>query len=151
MVWLPYNVGKVKAYGADLLAGVEYAFDDWKAGFSARYGWQKALDKTPDSYTFDQQIPYVARHTLVLTADAGWKGWALGAIFNLRRGRRDGTGEMPDWNTLDLTAGKEFSLGDGMTLGLKAAARNLLDCRYDIIRDYPMPGRSFLGGIEFRF
>ena len=151
MVWLPYNVGKVKAYGADLLAGVEYAFDDWKAGFSARYGWQKALDKTPDSYTFDQQIPYVARHTLVLTADAGWKGWALGAIFNLRRGRRDGTGEMPDWNTLDLTAGKEFSIGDGMTLGLKAAARNLLDCRYDIIRDYPMPGRSFLGGIEFRF
>lgn len=151
MVWLPYNVGKVQAFGADIMSGFDFVSGDWKAGFMAKYGWQKALDKTPDSYTFDEQIPYVARHTLVLTADASWKGWGLGAVFNFRDGRRDGSGEMPAWNTLDLTAGKEFKLGAGLALGIKFMARNLLDCRYDIIRDYPMPGRSFMGGIEFKF
>lgn len=151
MVWLPYNVGKVEALGADILAGLDWASGDWNAGFCARYGFQKALDKTPDSYTLGEQIPHVARHTLVLSADASWKGWALGAVFNLRSGRRDGTGEMPSWNTLDVTAGKEFNLGGGMVLGLNAIARNLTGCSYEIIRDYPMPGRNFLCAVQLRW
>lgn len=150
-VWLPYNVGKVEATGADLSVGIDWTSNDWKVASGIRYGWQQALDKTPDSYTFDQQIPYVARHALVFTADASWKGWALGALFNLRGGRRDGTGEMPAWNTLDLQAGKDFSLGKGMSLGARLSVRNMLNCRYDVIRDYPMPGRSLSGGIEFKF
>lgn len=151
MVWLPYNVGKVQAWGADLLAGAQWKQNGGKAGFTARYGWQKALDKTPDSATYDSQIPYVARKTLVLTADGGYKGWTLSALFQLRDGRRDGTGSLPAWRTLDLTAGKEFSFGDGMVLGVSVSARNLTDCRYDIIRDYPMPGRHFMAALEFRF
>ena len=151
MVWLPYNVGKVQAWGADLLAGAQWNQDGRKAGFTARYGWQKALDKTPDSATYDSQIPYVARKTLVLTADGGYKGWTLSALFQLRDGRRDGTGSLPAWRTLDLTAGKQFSFGDGMVLGVSVSARNLTDCRYDIIRDYPMPGRHFMAALEFRF
>lgn len=151
MVWLPYNVGKVQAMGADLMAGADYAAGPWKAGLSVRYGWQKALDKTPDSYTYDQQIPYVARHTVVLLANAAWKGWGLDAAWQLRAGRQDASGEMPDWSTLDLGFGKDFCLGKAGVLGLKLRARNLLDCRYEIIRDYPMPGRNFLAGLEYRF
>ena len=151
MVWLPFNVGKVQAWGADLLAGAQWRQNGGKAGFTARYGWQKALDKTPDSATYDSQIPYVARKTLVLTADGGYKGWTLSALFQLRDGRRDGTGSLPAWRTLDLAAGKEFSFGDGMVLGVSVSARNLTDCRYDIIRDYPMPGRHFMAALEFRF
>ena len=150
-VWLPYNIGKVNAMGADLLLGTDYSAGDWKAGLSARYGWQKALDKTPDSATFDQQIPYVARHTLILSGNADWKGLYLNAVYNLRAGRRDGTGELPNWNTLDLSAGKSFCLGKAGTIGVKVSALNLLNNRYEVIRDYPMPGRSFLGGIEYKF
>ncbi|MCR5325411.1 MAG: TonB-dependent receptor [Bacteroidales bacterium] len=151
MVWLPYNVGKVEAFGADVLASADYAAGDWKAGASVRYSWQKATDKTPDSYTFGQQVPYVAKHTVVLTAVIGWKGWRLEPVFNLRGGRCDGTGELPDWQTLDVTAGKDFNLPGNMVLSLNVIGRNLLDCRYDIVRDYPMPGRSFLAGLSFVF
>ena len=150
-VWLPYNVGKVQAMGADVLLAAEYAFQDGKAGLSARYGWQKAVDKTPDSYTYDQQIPYVARHTLVLTADAAWKGFSMNAVFNLRKGRLDSAGEMPDWHTLDLWAGKSFCLGQAGALVFKLSARNLLNQSYEMVSGYPMPGRSFMGGIEYRF
>lgn len=150
-VWLPYNVGKVKAWGADLLADAHFVSGSWKGGVSARYGWQKALDKTPDSANLDKQIPYVARHTVVLAGDIDWKGLSLNAVFNLRAGRLDGTGEMPNWNTLDLTLGKSFCLGKAGEIGIKASAYNLFNNRYEVIRDYPMPGRSFMAGVEYKF
>jgi hypothetical protein len=31
------------------------------------------------------------------------------------------------------------------------SARNLLNCSYELVRDYPMPGSSFLGGFTFKF
>lgn len=149
--WLPYNVGKVQAMGTDFLVAAEYAFQDGKAGLSTRYGWQKALDKTPDSYSYNQPIPYLAAHTLVVSADAAWKGWTVDAVWHLRAGRKDATGDMPNWNTLDVTAGKTFCLGKAGSVALRAVGRNLFNQRYQVVSNYPMPGRSFLAGLEYKF
>ena len=150
-VWLPYNVGKVEAKGADASLSLRYGGEGLQGGFSARYAWQSALDKTPDSYTFDQQIPYVARHTVTLATDLSLSGWRLDALWNWRGGRNDASGEMPDWNALDLSLRKAFQFGASTQLAFFLTARNLLDCRYELVRDYPMPGRSLLGGFEFKF
>ena len=150
-VWLPYNVGRVEAKGADASLGLRYDGEALKGGLSARYAWQSALDKTPDSATLDQQIPYIARHTVVLAADASLSGWRLDAQWNWRGGRFDSTGELPAWNTLDLTLAKTFALCDGASLTFNVSGRNLLDCRYEMVRDYPMPGRNVLGGFTFKF
>ena len=150
-VWLPYNVGKVEAKGADLSTALRYEGKHLQGGLSARYAWQSALDKTPDSYTFGQQIPYVARHTVVLGADIAAAGWRLDALWNWRGGRADASGAMPDWNTLDLSLRKGFTLCGSSVLSFFISVKDLLDCRYELVRDYPMPGRSVLGGFEFKF
>ena len=150
-VWLPYNIGKVQAKGVDVSLSARYEGEIWTSGLSARYAWQSALDKTPGSYTFDQQIPYVARHTATLAADCGAAGWRLDALWNWRGGRFDASGEMPSWNTLDLSLRKRFTLCGSSAITLFVSAKDLLDCRYELVRDYPMPGRSFLGGFEFSF
>ncbi len=150
-VWLPYNVGKVEAKGADLSAALRYEGSRLQGGLSARYAWQSALDKTPDSYTFGQQIPYVARHTVVLGADLAAAGWRFDALWNWRGGRADASGEMPDWNSLDLSLRKGFTLCGSSVLSFFVSVKDLLDCRYELVRDYPMPGRSMLGGFEFKF
>ena len=150
-IWLPYNVGKVDAKGIDASLGLRYDNGTFAGGLSARYARQSALDKTPDSYTYDQQIPYVAKNTVVLAGDASLAGWRLDAVWNLRSGRFDANGEMPDWNTLDLSLSKDFRLGRVGVLGLNVTVRDLLDCRYELVRDYPMPGRSVLGGLTFKF
>lgn len=150
-VWLPYNVGKVQSMGVDLQAGFVFAKGNWRAALNARYGWQQALDKTPDSYTYNQQIPYVARHTLVVNAEAAFKGWTLALLWNQRMGRWDSNGKMPNWETLDLTFNKDFRLGKGMALGAFVTGKNLLNYRYDVVTGYPMPGINFLAGIQFRF
>ncbi len=150
-IWLPYNVGKVYSYGLDALAGADFAKGLWAAGLSARYGWQKALDKTPDSYSFNEQIPYIARHTLILQGYLSWWGIKLEGVYHLNAGRRDSVDVMPDWNTLDLSLCKEFDIKRAGQIGLSLCARNLLDCRYEVVRDYPMPGRSFLGSLTYKF
>ena len=150
-VWLPYNVGRVEAWGADASLALRYEGDAWKGGLSARYARQSALDKTPDSASYDQQIPYVAKNTVVLAGDISRAGWRLDALWNWRGGRFDATGELPAWNTLDLSLGKTFTVCDAASLTLSVTGRNLLDCRYEMVRDYPMPGRSVLGGFAFKF
>ena len=57
---------------------------------------------------------------------------------------------MPDWNTLDFTAGKDFNM-KATVLGIRLTARNVADCRYELSGGYPMPGRSFMGGLELKF
>jgi outer membrane cobalamin receptor len=150
-IWLPYNVGKVQASGLDAALSLRYDNGRLSGGFSARYSYQNAVDKTPDSYTFDTQIPYVAKNTVVLTGNVALAGWRLDAVWNWRGGRVDSNGEMPNWNTLDLTLSKDLTLGKLGVLSFNVSARNLLNCSYELVRDYPMPGSSFLGGFTFKF
>lgn len=150
-IWLPYNIGRALMAGADLQAGAVYGQGAWKASFTARYAFLDATDRTPEGGSYGQALPYVARHSANLDASMSWRGWGLGLQWNIREGRRDSYGPMPGWNTLDLTAGKEFNFGRGLALALKFYARNLTDSRYELSGGYPMPGRSFLGGAEFKF
>lgn len=149
-IWLPYNIGKVRAAGADLSVSTTYTSGDWKAGASARYSFQDARDRTPDSYTFDSPVPYIARHTAVLTGEIGYKGWRLEAIWNFRDGRSDSSGKMPSWNTLDLNASKTLKIKNICKLDLMISARNITDTRYEISSGYPMPGWGLYGGVAVR-
>lgn len=149
-VWAPYNIGKVHSSGFDAVAGISHE-GDWDYSLDARYSYQSALDMTPDSYSYGRQIPYTARHSVVLTAHVGWKGWALSPVWLMRAGRTDGTGSLPDWNTLDVNLARSFRIRNAGILSLKLSARNVMDCRYETVSGYPMPGRNFIGGIEFKF
>ena len=150
-LWFPYNIGKALMYGADLRAGTAFKKGYWTGSLSAAYAWQETKDKTPDSASYDQQIPYVPRHSLTVALDGSFKGLSLDLLWNLKCGRRDGYGEMPDYNTFDITVGKDFPFRGGRSLGIKFLARNITDTRYELSSGYPMPGRSFYGSIEFNF
>ena len=156
-IWAPYNIGKVLSTGLDVAAGFVWRRGEWMCSFDAKYTLLSAVDKTPDSYTYGQQIPYIAKHTLVLNAVASWKGWSVAPVWHLRAGRMDGSGApdgsgmLDDWNTLDLTFSKELKLPKTGPLSFKFSVRNLMDCSYEVSSGYPMPGRSFIGGFEYKF
>lgn len=150
-IWYPYNVGKVEALGTDLSLFAGKQGRRWMWRLDAKYSWQNAVDISEGSYNYGLQVPYIARHSAVLSAQAGYRSWKARLNWKLRSGRRDSYGELPSWNSLDLDLSRGFSFGKRCGLEVVLSARNLTDCRYEAVRYYPVPGRSFIAGVEFKF
>lgn len=149
-IWLPYNVGRVEIAGLDASASLRWSRGPWDAGLSASYSLQDARDRTEGSTSFGEQISGTPKHSLNLAAALGRNGWKLSAGWCYRGGRRDSAGELPDWNTLDLSLEKSLKLGT-TELGIRLKARNICGSEYEIVRYYPMPGCSLLAGVELKF
>lgn len=152
-IWLPYNIGKVFSAGTDISARASFSSNGWDGSISAEYTLVDAKDKTPDSVSYGKQIPYIARHSLTATGSIGWKGWKSDAVWNMREGRSGSYGDLPGWNTLDISFSKSFRLGrkeDGRSMNISLRADNLTDMRYELSAGYPMPGRSLMAGISIK-
>ncbi|MBQ0077839.1 MAG: TonB-dependent receptor [Bacteroidales bacterium] len=147
-IWLPYNIGIVQVKGIDSKVSFDYTGKLVKTGLSAQYSFQDAIDKTTEA---SRQVPYISRHTLSICAKASCRGWSGNLAWNKRAGRYDSAGPMPDYDTLDLTLGKDIHLPEGLEMDFRIYAHNLCDCRYCLVSGYPMPGRSFYAEIDFKF
>ena len=145
-IWLPYNIGKVRTAGADALFGIAFSKDRWSVSSDVKYSYISSVDLLTGA-----PVPFTSKHLISVNADAGYAGWCLNALWQMRAGRSDGYGPLPAWNTLDAALSKNFSLGKSHVLGLKIMIKNILDCRYETVSGYPMPGRSFMGGVEYKF
>lgn len=150
-IWLPYNIGRMQAAGADLGLGLRYGGARWDWGFNMKYAFQDATDQTPGSSNYGIQVPYIARHSLSAGADALFRGWRVALDWILRCGRYDSYGRMPDWNSLNASIDKEFSFSDTLGLRIGIKVNNLLDTRYEAVRYYPLPGRSLLASVSLSF
>ncbi len=145
-IWLPYNIGKVRTAGADALCGVVFTKDKWMVASDVRYSYISSVDMLTGA-----PVPFTAEHVVSVNADVDYAGWSLDALWQMRAGRSDGYGDLPAWNTLDAALSKNFSLGKSHVLGFKIMVKNIIDCRYEAVSGYPMPGRSFMGGIDYKF
>ena len=104
-IWAPYNIGIVRSVGTDVLFGFAHE-GEWAYGADVKYTYQSAVDLTPDSATYGEQIAYIAKHLLVFSGNLEWKKWSLSPIWQLRSGRSDGYGPLPSWNTFDIRFAK---------------------------------------------
>ncbi len=150
-IWLPFNIGKVRSVGLDIVTGADYRNGDWLGSLDLRYSYQSAVDRTPDSHSFGQQIPYLAKHTVTADLKASWKDYQLNPRWVLKTGRSDSAGSLADWNTLDVNISKTFTIGKSLSLGVNLSAKNIMNCRYELVSGYPMPARSFVGGLGLTF
>ena len=57
---------------------------------------------------------------------------------------------LPVAGAVRLSENLSLSANAAGSLTLKVSAKNIGDCRYEISGGYPMPGRSVIGGIEFK-
>ena len=137
--------------GMDAVAGALYESGDWTFSADLRYSYQSAVDKTPDSYSFGQQIAYIAKHTVTADVKVAWKGYTLNPRWVWKAGRTDSAGSLADWNALDVVLSKRFSILTSMSIEVHLAAKNLLNSGYELVSGYPMPGRSVIGGCSLVF
>ncbi len=148
-VWKMANFGKVRMYGMNvtLAAGFSIA-RDVALDVNATYSLQNSIDVTdPSTAYYKSQVPYTPRNTgggsATLTTpwvDIGYSVTASGERFSLEQNtdeyRLEGYWEH------DLTLSREFSVG-GCRLDVRGSIRNLTNAQYEIVKYYPMPGRSW--------
>jgi len=148
-VWRMANFGKVEAWGADVTLTSEVAIGSRaSATLYATYSYQKALNKTdPESQLYDQQLPYTPEHSAnaALTLHTPWVNVGYSFTYVGTRYSSDINKKeykIDPYMLSDLTLSRDFRLRN-LTLQASLALMNLFDEQYDIVKYYPMPGRSF--------
>jgi len=152
--WMMMNLGEVKIRGIDVSARATVRLPhDVTADLNLSYTYQKAQDYSDptdngDGGTYKGQIAYVPWHSGSVVGHVGWRDLDVNYSF-IYVGERYHTSantrenhEQP-WYTHDLSAGYSFKLGGGIRLKVSGEVNNLLNQYYDVILNYPMPGRNY--------
>ena len=156
-VWKMMNMGKVDITGVDLnFTGDISLAAQIRLSLSANYTWQKAVDVTnPDKENYKDQIPYTPQHTGngAFALEMPWVSLsytciAVGERYSLPQNIEQNL--IPGYVEHGLSVSREFEWKN-CALRLQAECVNFIDKQYAVIKDYPMPGRSwrFTGRIRF--
>ncbi|MDR0332548.1 MAG: TonB-dependent receptor [Dysgonamonadaceae bacterium] len=154
--WTMMNLGEVEIKGLETNANVGFLlpariyFD-----LVLNYTCQKAIDITPGGTTFGDQIPYTPVHSGILTASMHWKSWQLNYSFIYTGERYSQKANIPvnyvqPWYTSDLAVIWERNMLN-LPVRMTAEVNNLLNQYYDVILNFPMPGRSYRFGVSVHF
>ncbi|WP_083535194.1 TonB-dependent receptor [Chryseobacterium kwangjuense] len=147
--WMMTNLGNVKILGADVNVQAEFDINKIKLKPLVSYTYQRAGDYTDrkEDY-YGDQIPYVPWHAVTFTMMADYRDWSFNYSFMYTGERYDAqlnnirANYLQPWYTHDVSVQKKFNWHSHQ---IKASfeVNNLLDQYYDVVRNYPMPGRNF--------
>ena len=155
--WSMMNYGKVEISGLDLSLETIVRFSE-KIGLLAgsNFTYQKALNMTdPKSSAYKHQLPYTPRHSggahatlqttlLDLSYSLLWSGIQYAGAQNVKQN------EVSGYTDHSISISKEKKIGFG-TMRLSVEALNIGNKNYEIVRYFPMPGRSFRGTLSINF
>ncbi|MDR2813141.1 MAG: TonB-dependent receptor [Prevotellaceae bacterium] len=152
--WMMMNIGYVEIRGVDVAGQATWRLPgNLLLTTSLSYTFQKAQDFSyPDKsdirhVTYGGQIAYIPWHNGSVIANATWRTWDVNYSF-IYVGERYHISENiftnyeQPWYTHDLTLGKTFSL-KAVKCKISAEVNNLLNQYYDVVLNYPMPGRNY--------
>lgn len=148
--WTMLNLGQVSISGLEVnLALSNLFFGQLATRLHLQYSYQNAIDVTnpQDSY-YRHQIPYVPKHSGSASLALSFRKWQLsysfiyaGERYNQKENRR--YNHMQPWYTSDLSIAYDLALPKEQALRLQVECNNLLNQQYDVIINYPMPGRNW--------
>jgi len=156
-VWHCINVGKVEILGADATFRVNQRLTaDQLLSLSGSYSYQHAQDKTLNGSTsYGHQLAYIPEHTFSgsLSYENPWLNLSVHTTGMSRRWANnehyDDT-DMDGYVEVGLTAWRQFRFGRHLLEG-RFDLKNLFNHQYELVRFYPMPGRSYQMTINYKF
>lgn len=147
-VWMMKNVGLVTTHGLETGLGLEFDLQPCTAGLNVSYTCQRAMDKSQEgSPTWNHQLPYTPRHSAsgVAFFETPFVSASCSFIYSGSYYSNAYNGPqyaMPSYYEAGCCVWKHFSLKH-TELNVKAECINLTDSRYELVSNYPMPGRQW--------
>lgn len=151
--WMMMNIGTVKIRGIDVTARIAMRLTrELTLDGTLNYTYQRAQDytnpaDTGDGGTYRGQIAYIPWHSGSAVAHLGWRDLDVNYSFIYVGERYHASSnikanyEQP-WYTHDLSAGYRLRLGK-TSLRVTCEVNNVFNQQYDVIHNYPMPGRNY--------
>ena len=147
--WTMLNLGKVHIKGIDVEAEADCQVGRGiTATLRAQYTYQDARDVTDpaDSY-YEHQIPYIPWHSGSAIVGLSYRNWDVNYSFIYAGERYDEQenilyNHMEPWYTSDFSLRYKWRVG-GLLMTAQLEVNNLLDQDYEVITNYPMPGRNY--------
>ena len=152
--WTMLNLGRVHITGIDVMGAIALQpINDLVVMARLQYTYQDARDVTNASDVFyKDQIPYIPYNSGSAIVNLAYHNWTLNYSF-IYSGKRYNQQEnipnnyMQPWYTSDVSLQYDFK-----TFGTKCRAmlevNNILNQKYDVILNYPMPGINGLVGLQ---
>lgn len=165
--WMMMNIGRVRILGAEANADLT-VFPLHALGSPASelrlhgrfsYTYQRARDYSDPADcldaagTYKGQIAYIPLHSFSIAADAEWRDLRLNYSFIYAGKRWQNSSNIPEnlvqpWYTHDISAAYTLRLRHCQA-GIQLEVNNLLDQQYEVIANYPMPGRNYRLTLSF--
>ena len=147
-VWMMKNIGRVITHGLETGLEIRSHEGIFRPALLVSYTYQRSMDKTDSgSSTWNHQLPYTPRHAA--SAVVWMENPLVNVSFNLLysgeyycNGYNGPEYRMPSYYETGCSLWKSFRL-KRYELSLRAECINLTDSRYELVRNYPMPGRQF--------
>ncbi len=156
-VWKMQNYGKVRITGLEATLSVSVPLSaGYRMLLSGNYSWQRAIDLSdPSAKNYRDQIPYTPEHSGNASAsiETPWLniGYTLTAVgHRYFMAQNIEANKIAGYAEHTATLWREFKMKK-LALRLQAEIINFTDAQYDIIKYYPMPGRSWRLTATFRF
>ncbi len=147
--WTMLNLGNVEILGTDVNIQADVKVGNVKMRPLLSYTFQRARDFSDreESY-FGHQIPYTPWHSGTFSLMSDYKDWSFNYSFVYVGERYDVNQNniqynyIQPWYTHDISVQKKFNWKSHQ---FKASfeVNNLFNQYYDVVLNYPMPGRNF--------
>ena len=149
-VWKMVNFGKVEAKGADATLGTELEMaKGFSLAASATLTLQNAKDKTEGSATYGSQLPYTPKTSGGLSAmlstpwiSIGYSATGQGKRYSMAQNIRQY--QLDSYMEHSVSLSRKFDISRVGELTLQLTVNNITNKQYEIIKYYPMPGRSVI-------
>lgn len=154
-IWTVTNFGQTRIEGADFAVETRWPLREaLSIEASGSFTLQKAVDvSNPNSSSYKQQIPYTPRQSGAAMLGLQSREWSL--TYQLwMAGTRYSMAQSIAANRLDpyteqsISVSRRWQTGP-VLLTLKGEIQNLTNETYQVVKSYPMPGRSFRIGLYF--
>lgn len=157
--WMMTNMGQVKGHGIETVINMGKHINKLNLTANLTYTYSESRDYTKflglETSAYGDQIPYTPWHSGSGILNANYESWNFNYSFIYVGKRYNGNvnnikvNEVQPWYTHDLSLQKSLTLSHYLIKGT-VEVNNLLNQHYEVIYNYPMPGRTlkFIISIE---
>ncbi|MGB9702688.1 MAG: TonB-dependent receptor plug domain-containing protein [Candidatus Kapaibacteriota bacterium] len=151
LTWSAQNLGKTKNYGVELALNANFLDKCLFANLS--YTLQAPKDITENSSNYNKNIIYIPQEIISMQSEIIISNLIFNISFYYNSFRyflpdNSFNSLMPSYYLIDLSLKSKLQINSSV-LNFQFAVNNITSTNYQIIRNYPMPGRNYLLSITY--